>query len=366
MKKMAILLAFLMMLPVATAADFELEVNDAQGDVSNADMDVVQAWTTVEGNNLVFHMKVAGNINNAYSYSFELNDGSTDVGAVYSNGIGYYSGLSSAGQATAKINGNTLTLEVPYNAVSSLNASTLQFRAFAGDATTNTWDYTSFVGGGGGGGGNGDNGVDALNDPTKGGATDGSIDVAITDVDYSLNKENADYISGSIMVKGTTNGVDHVSLCFVVYYKNGTYDYGSWIVGPSEFHHSLGGYSINEFFNSTEGNWNKWEFNMSGTYPISNYNWAYDMLKGESEVSKVVVYARAFKDKEETKWNQASYETVPSFSADKVSYGTDLGGGENGENEENNGGEKSKTPGFEFAITAAAIISLVLIEKRRR
>ena len=360
MKKLAILLAFLMMLPVAMATDFELEVNDAQGDVNNADIDITKAWTTVEGDNLAVHIKVAGKINNAYSYNFEFNDGSYSVGAVYSSGVGYYHGVSSDGQATVNINGDTITLEIPYTAVSSLNTATLQFRAFAGDTTTNTWDYTSFVSSGGGGGGGGDSGGDnEINDPTKQHPTDESISVEITDVEYSMEKPDANTISGHVTVKGTTNGVDHVSLTFVVYYKNGTYDYGSWITGPSEFHHQLQGYSIDEFFNSTYGNWNKWVFNMSGTYPMSNYNWAYDMLKGENEVSKVVVYARAFKDSQETKWNQAKFETIPSFTAGSASYST--GGGE-----DNSGADNSKTPGFGFAITAVAIISLIFIERRRR
>jgi len=371
MKKLAILLAFLMMLPVAMATDFEFQVNDVQGDVGNADIDIIQAWTTVEGSNLAVHIKVAGKINSAYSYNFEFNDGSNDVGAVYSNGVGYYSGTSSAGQATVSISGNTIVIEIPYSVVSSLNTNTLQFRVFAGDATTNTWDYTSFVGGGGSSGGDSggeSGGGSETNDPTKQQPTDGSINVEITDVEYSMEKMDASRVSGHVLVKGTTSGVDHVSLIFVVYYKNGTYDYGSWITGPSEFHQHMGDYSIDEFFNSTEGNWNKWTFNMSGTYPMSNYNWAYDMLKGESEVSKVVVYARAFKDSEETKWNQAKFETIPSFTANSASYGAG-GGDNNAENDADSSSgssEKSKTPGFEFASVAAAIIAIAFITKKRQ
>ncbi len=370
MKKLVILLAFLMLLPVVTASDFEFQVNDPQGDVGNADFDIVSAWTTVEGSNLAVHIKVAGKIDNAYSYNFEFNDGSDDVGAVYSNGIGYYSGSSSAGQATVSISGDTITIEIPYGVVSSLNADTLQFRVFAGDTSTNTWDYTSFVGGGGGGSG-GSGGGNSTDDPTKGGATDNSINVEITDVEYKLDKSSTSVVSGTIgghvLVKGTTNGADHVSLSFVVYYKNGTYDYGSWITGPSEFHQNAGEYFIDEFFNSTDGNWNKWKFDINGTYPMSNYNWAYDMFKSESEVSKVVVYARAFKDAQETEWNQASYETNPSITTEGVSYNTgETGGGGGGNGGNNTGGGHSKTPGFETAFAIAAIISLAVVEKKRR
>ena len=232
--------------------------------------------------------------------TFGLNDGSNDVGATYTSGIPYYVGISSGGQPAYNISGNELTMDVPYSAISQLNADTTTFKVIAADVTTHTVDYAVYTSGNGGNDRN-ENNTNNANDPTKGEVTDKSIDVSITDASYTLSKENANSVSGSVMVKGTTNGVDHVSLCFVVYYKNGTYDYGSWVVGPSEFHQSFGGYSINEFFNSTEGNWNKWEFNISGTYPMSNYNWVYDMFKGESKVSKVVIYARAFKDAQETK-----------------------------------------------------------------
>lgn len=365
MKKMAIFLALLMMLPLAAATDFELEVNDAQGDVSNPDIDITKAWTTVEGSNIVVHIKVAGKINDEYAYWVTATDGNGEIGAVYSNGLAYYAGGTSGGQPDYSINGDTLSIKLPSGLFSGWQH--FSFQAFAGKYYgSQRYDFTSEAGNTGSNGDNDNNGGNPSEDPTKGDATDGSISIDITHVEYELHRENANMISGHVAVKGTTNGADHVSLTFVVYYKNGTYDYGSWIVGPSEFNQDFGGYSINEFFNSTDGNWNKWEFNMSGTYPMTDYNWAYDMLKGESEVSKVVVYARAFKDSQETKWNQAKYETVPSFSTNGISYGTNSGeqsGGTSSEDGENN--EKSKTPGFEFAFAAAAIVSIAFLRKRQ-
>ena len=225
-KKLAVFTALPIFLPLAMAANFEFHINDARGDVGNADIDIIQAGSNIKGSNLVFYMKVVGNINSAYSYTFGLNDGSNDVGATYTSGIPYYVGISSRGQPAYNISGNELTMDVPYSAISQLNADTTTFKVIAADVTTHTVDYAVYTSGNGGNDRN-ENNTNNANDPTKGEVTDKSIDVSITDASYTLSKENANSISGSVMVKGTTNGVDHVSLCFVVYYKNGTYDYGS-------------------------------------------------------------------------------------------------------------------------------------------
>jgi len=225
-KKLAVFTALPIFLPLAMAANFEFHINDARGDVGNADIDIIQAGSNIKGSNLVFYMKVVGNINSAYSYTFGLNDGSNDVGATYTSGIPYYVGISSGGQPAYNISGNELTMDVPYSAISQLNADTTTFKVIAADVTTHTVDYAVYTSGNGGNDRN-ENNTNNANDPTKGEVTDKSIDVSITDASYTLSKENANSISGSVMVKGTTNGVDHVSLCFVVYYKNGTYDYGS-------------------------------------------------------------------------------------------------------------------------------------------
>jgi len=223
---LAVFTALPIFLPLAMAANFEFHINDARGDVGNADIDIIQAGSNIKGSNLVFYMKVVGNINSAYSYTFGLNDGSNDVGATYTSGIPYYVGISSGGQPAYNISGNELTMDVPYSAISQLNADTTTFKVIAADVTTHTVDYAVYTSGNGGNDRN-ENNTNNANDPTKGEVTDKSIDVSITDASYTLSKENANSISGSVMVKGTTNGVDHVSLCFVVYYKNGTYDYGS-------------------------------------------------------------------------------------------------------------------------------------------
>lgn len=355
MKKLAIFMAMMMLLPLAMATDFEYQINDAKGDVGIADIDIIQAWSSREGSNLVFHMKVAGKINNAYSYTFELNDGINDVGATYTNGVAYYVGTSSGGQPVYNINGNELTIDMPYSAISQLNADTTTFRVIAADVATQTADYAVYNSGNGGGGNENNNNT---NDPTKENPTDESISVEITNVEYSIKKvDNRANWDVYVLIQGTTNGADHVSLNSVIYYKNGSHDVGSWIKGPLPYESniSIGGIYIKEFkFNSTQGNWNKWEFKVEGKYPVSSasYQWA----EKENKVSKYSIYARAFKDAQETKWNQCHYDTSPSFTTEGAIY--NYAG--------NNEKPKSKTPGFEFILVALAIGALLIIEKKKK
>mgnify|MGYP000648565671 CR=1 FL=1 len=156
------------------------------------------------------------------------------------------------------------------------------------------------------------------------------------------------------MIEGTTNGVDHVSLNFITYYKNGSYDWGDWLRGPLEIQPGsfMGNEIIKFVFNSTEGNWNKWKLEMEGKYPVTepNYQWVED----EKEVDKFVIYARAFKDEAETKWNQAKYETKPTFTTEGAKYEMEGGGGT----------EKKGTPGFEFVFVAIAIALLAMTKKK--
>lgn len=353
-------IAIIVALPVVMAnGSFEFSITDIKGDVSESSIDITKAWTTVDGSNLVFHLQVAGNINtNGAFYTFEFNDGSNDVGVVYSNNFSYYSGISSGGLPSFNVNGNTLTITVPYAAFTAgLNAATTSFKVaaqFNGEA-----DYAGYENNGGGG--NSGNEGNENNDPTTETPTDTSINVKINSVKYKFQPVGSNSIKAYIYIDGTTNGVHHVELNFVVYYKNGTHDYGSWIE-PVEFNGSYGGYSVNIFFNSTEGSWNKWKFEMNATYPMTQYDWLYDVMKGKSEVSKFTILARAYKDEAKQNWNQYKYDTTPSFSGDFVTYGISTNNNGGGTNN-----EKSKgTPGFEMVLVIASLLLLSAEIKRRK
>ncbi len=376
MKWKAVIAGFIMLaaIPAAMAdGNFVFNITDIKGDVSDASIDIVKAWTTVEGANLVIHLQVSGNINEGAMYAFWFEDGSNSVGVIYSDGTAMYSGSSSAGLSPpTNVNGNTLTITVPYAGFTAgLNAATTSFRVVAQGG--GEVDYASYEdGGSGGNGGNGGDENEDNQDPVGATPTDESISVKINTVKYKVEPAVSNAVKAYVYVDGTTNGADHVAVDFVIYYKNGTHDYVSWIVGPLDIHQAYGEYSIDVFFNSTSGNWNSWKYEMNMTYPTTQYAWLYDIWKGKSEVSKVVVYARAYKDEEETKWNQCKYETTPVFSADAVTYGMVINGGEDNndntgnenENSDNNGGS---TPGFEMALLLLSMATVAIgIRKRKK
>lgn len=358
MKKIMALLGIacvMLVIPASNAVNFEITLNDATGDVSNPDIDITKLWTTVEGDKLVFHIKVAGEINDAYIYQVTASNGATEIGAIYSNGFAYFSGTTSAGQPEVSIDGDTLTMKMPYGLVSSWNAFSITGLAHDG-AGTMDWATS---GGGSSGGDNGGN-EDGKTDPGDETPTDKSIDVKITKVQYSIEKvDNGQRWHTYILIEGTTSGVDHVSLSFVTYYKNGSYDASEWLKGPMEM--EPGTFMENEItkfsFNSTEGNWNKWKLEMDIKYPITepNYRWVED----SKEVDKFVIYARAFKDAQETKWNQAKYETKPYFTSSGATYESS---GESNEGSSESGGG---TPGFGILVAVAGIALAVVAIRRK-
>jgi len=358
-KLLSLLVVVAMLLPIAGATNFEISVDDPR-DVSNPDVDIVKAWTTVEGGYIVFHVKVAGKINEAYSYLFAAyKDGENVAGVAYQGGVAFYTGESSGGYAEYSIDGDTLSIKMPYGMFSSWDDFAFTVTANDGAGSVDYAIAGTIEGGDSGNDGNGDTGDDGSReiDPSKETPTDKSISVKITKVEYNIEKvDNGQRWYARVLIEGTTSGVDHVSLCYVIYYKDGTYDVTEWIKGPMMLKPGsfMGNEIIKFVFNSMEGNWNKWKFEVEGKYPVTDptYEWA-----EEKEVDKVVIYARAFKDASETKWNQAKYETKPQFTSEGAKYEATSEGGDEG------GG---KTPGFEAAFVVAAMAAIALLIGRRR
>jgi len=355
MKKVAIFITLLLALPVVMATDFEKERNDVR-DANNADIDIVKVWSKVEGDKLAFYIKVAGNINPNYEYGVGMNDGdqANAVTVTYSNGQAGYAGGTSFGMAEYEINGDTIKLLIPFGIVSSWD--NFYFVAFATDGQE--WDYTTEDWSNEG---NGGDDTTKTNDPTKEQPTDKSIEVKITKIVYDIKKvDNGQSWEVYLLVEGTTNGVDHVSLTYVTYYTDGTYDWTDWMKGPINVP-PYSGYGVELrkfFFNSTEGNWNKWKFELDAKYPVTQYK-EYEWAE-RKDVKKVRVYARAYKDKEETKWNQAYYDTVPKMLSNGVSYTKTISTGS-----ETGSEGKKKTPGFEL-IAFAVAIAVVFAYRRKR
>ncbi len=351
MKKIAMLLGLVALLPTAIATDFSLQINDAKGDVSDADIDIIKAWSSVEGSYIVFSMQVAGKINDTCYYWFTATNGSNEIGAVYWNGMAFYAGSvgGSFGQPEYEVNGNTLSLKIPAELFSSWKH--FAFRAYAGKGYMEEGDFTEQAG-------DVENEANGDNNPAKEKPTDTSVKVEITNVKYNFEK-NGNVVNVYIEIEGTTNGVNHVSLCYVIYYKDGTHDCQDWIKGPKKFDVEHGQYKMHLSFNKTDEQWKKWEFKMNGSYPESDYKWLNETK--EKEIDKIVIYARAFKDAEEIKWNQCYKETKPTFSENTVSYG--MGNSHEGGNNETK--SKGKTPGFEFVVIACALAMAIAIKRRK-
>ena len=359
-KWLSLLVVVAMLLPLSEATNFEISVDDPR-DVSNPDVDIVKAWTTVEGDYLVFHVKVAGKINEAYNYLFAAYRGNENVaGVAYQGGVAFYTGESSGGYAEYSIDGDTLSIKMPYGIFSSWDSFAFTVTANDGAGSIDYAMAGNVEGGGDeGDNSNGDTGDDGSRetDPSKETPTDKSISVKITKVEYNIEKvDNGQKWYAKVLIEGTTSGVDHVSLCYVTYYKDGTYDVSGWMRGPMMLKPGsfMGNEIIKFVFNSTEGNWNKWKFELEGKYPVTDPT--YEWVEEKKEVDKFVIYARAFKDKAETKWNQAKYETKPQFTSEGAKYEATSEGSEGG----------GKTPGFEAAFIIAAMAGIAMLIGRRR
>lgn len=351
MKKMVyfICMAFLVSaLPLSNAVDFEITLNDAEGDTGNPDVDITKIWTTVEIDKIAFHIKVAGEISTECQYHVRASDGKNSIGVMYTQGVAYFASGTSSGGCETEVYGDTLVMKIPYNTVSSWGSFELSGYSVDGEGNTD-FAFSS---------NEGEN--NDVKNPGDEFPTDKSIDVEITNVEYSIEKtDGGQKWHAQVIVEGTTSGVDHVSLAFVTYYKNGSYDVSEWLNGPLEI--PAGNFMGNEIikfsFNSTEGNWKKWELEMEVKYPVTepDYKW----VEKEKEVDKFVIYARAFKDKEETQWNQAYYETNPSFTSNGAMYNMEEDGG---------AGEKSgkeKTPGFGMIAIILAFSVIAIFSKRK-
>lgn len=354
MKRVAIFIVLLLAIP-AMATNFEKTIDDKKGDVTDKDIDIVKVWTEKQGDNLVFCMQVDGNIrkSGSYSYSFTAQSGTSTVIIGFATGIAYYQAETSSNyNIQYSIDGNTLRIYVPYSIFSDWQSFDLM--AMASNGMNQDFVYEGYYGGENGGGG-----YEKENDPTKEQPTDKSIYVKITKVRYEYKKvDNGEKWYVHVLIEGETNGVDHVSLNWVTYYKNGTHDWSTWIRGPFEFNPEeippIAGVEYEKFyFNSTEGNWNKWKFELEGKFPVTQYEG--EWVEKKNEVKEIYVYARAFKDKEETKWNQAYYKTTPKITEEGASFGV------TSTTEEK---EKSKTPGFEFALLAIAIALIAILRKK--
>ena len=347
-----------------TADDFNFSGTDPAGDVSDPNADLISAYASAEGDNVIFSLTVAGTIvanNSSYGYGFTVQSSNgAQMMITYTDGEAYYVMSMSYSVATYMISGSSLKIIVPMSAFSSFDDITVVTASVIAD---NAGDQIAMWGSGSGGGSGGGYEEEKCPDPTKETPTDTSISVDITQVKITFEKvDNGTKMHMSMMIKGTTSGVDHVSLNVVWYYKNGTHDWSwSWLRGPmSPPPFTPPGMVINEMsFQSTSGEWNTWELNIDITEPITYAERNYSSAEHISDVSKVRIYARAFADPEETQWNQAYYEFTPQITSNGESMTYDS----TQESSSSSGG----IPGFEAlaAVGALSIAAIIYSRKRR-
>ncbi|WP_455392653.1 hypothetical protein [[Eubacterium] cellulosolvens] len=192
-------------------------------------------------------------------------------------------------------------------------------------------------------------------DPATETPTDTGISVKITDTKYEM-KQEGHLLKMDILIKGTTNGVDHCKIAFVEYYTDGTHDDVYW---NEEFEYPPFSYLENKsevnHFKATDTDWKTWE------YHIKAQMWTdEDIDDNDSDDGKPVkerkVFVRAFKDPQETQWNQAS-------KTEQIEGGNG-GDGDGDDKDDDDGG----LPGFEAVLIIPSILvvlALVIIGRRR-
>jgi hypothetical protein len=189
------------------------------------------------------------------------------------------------------------------------------------------------------------------------------VKIEITETRYDID-EKGDIVKMDILIKGTTNGVDHCLIAFVEYYTDGTHDEVYW---EEEFEYPPMTFDKNvseiNHFKATSDDWKTWEYRIKGQMWIGDDDNFDDSSNDGKPIKERSVFVRAFKDAEETNWNQASetQKTNPD--------GSIIGDGDDGGKEDEK--DSGFLPGFESFFFVIAIALLLAISfktstKRRK
>ena len=313
--------------------DFVLEIPDDAGDVEGEnfeeienDTDILSVKSSLEGENIIFEMTVAGTIdynitsgNRRYAFYMDINDdGYPDWMVMVA---------SSVDDASLKNNEdnedeNYVSYKLTYDNYEGQDNDTLKIWFPKSNITDveaiTAWDISGET--------KHDNGSESsamdyapndefsMNwgkepqlDPAKETPTDTSISIEITSTAFA-REEVGENVSFDVNITGTTSGVDHCGIVMVEYYLGDVYGDFEWTKGeidmedfPDEqkqFFEELG--LTEYYFKSTSENWKTWEYKMSGV-----------MDNSEDDTDKTVIYVRCYKNAEETLWNQIS-EDMPT------------------------------------------------------
>jgi hypothetical protein len=184
------------------------------------------------------------------------------------------------------------------------------------------------------------------------------VSIKITETRYDII-EDGNIVKMDILIKGTTNGVNHCKIAFVEYYTNGTHDDIYW---EEEFDYPpmSFGENISEInhFKATSSDWKTWEYHIKGQGWIGDDDY-FDDNVDDKLVKERKVFVRAFKDAEENNWNQAS-ETQKIKPDDSIN--------ENGTKKDDDKESSGFLSGFEaitFICTLTGILVIIALRRRK-
>jgi len=141
--------------------------------------------------------------------------------------------------------------------------------------------------------------------------------------------------------------VHHVEICTEAHYKDGTTDVSDW---QEEFDYD----AISDYeyahFKPTSSNWKSWEYRIKGTIQESD-----EEYEDAKELDYIIIWARAYKDANETKWNQDLVK-VTMKETSGGGYVGEVTGGEAG-----GGGSSSALALLAVVIVVVIVVILVVV-----
>jgi len=196
-------------------------------------------------------------------------------------------------------------------------------------------------------------------DPSTETPTDTSIKVEIT-ISSWVYENKSGYVYIDETVKGTTNGVDHCEILYIMHFNDGTKDEDYyWTAGYENDDYKWGDTEFTyDHFKETSPNWMTWEYRVKGKVKITSET------NTDRYPTKAEVYVRAFKDETDQNWNQVTKLTTVVIKGLDGTDGVSDGDGDT-DGDDDSGGF---LPGFEsiFALVAIAIALIVLQIYRRK
>jgi len=204
-------------------------------------------------------------------------------------------------------------------------------------------------------------------DPGKANPTDNSISVKINNFNFDFKKiDNSNNIIEWSFNGDTTGNVVACYWIMVEYFKDGTSTYTPYYWNQPM---DSGNIPIGKFYFKGKGpggntDWSRFEMYMQieNTYDLDySYLQFIDQEVLNKEIRDIVLYVRAFSDKELTMWNQDSISVKEELLSDFQEEGMYRPSGDKGNDEK---GIIPGIPGFELLFLLIALFLVIIIKKK--